>query len=70
VTTVVVPAGTTKVVTVPADQATFVRTTAGSGPVVAARLLAAPTPQGELVTASSLAPAPIVQHLTRLTPAS
>jgi hypothetical protein len=69
-TTVRVAAGTTKVVTVPADQATFVRTATGSGPLVAARLLTAPTPQGELVTASSLAPAPVVQHLTRLAPAS
>jgi hypothetical protein len=69
-TTVQVPAGTTKVVTVPADQPTFVRATTGSGPVVAARLLTAPTPQGELITSSALAPAPVVQHLTSLTPAS
>jgi hypothetical protein len=58
------------VVTVPADQATFVRATAGSGPLVAARLLTAPTPQGAIITASSLVPAPVVQHLTSLVPAS
>jgi hypothetical protein len=69
-TTVQVPAGTTQVVTGPADQPTFVRAADGSGPLVAARLLTAPTPQGELVTASSLVPAPVVQHLTSLVPAS
>jgi hypothetical protein len=69
-TTVRVRAGTTTTVTVPADQATFVRATTGSGPVVAARLLTAATPQGDLVTASSLAPAAVVQHLTPLAPGS
>jgi hypothetical protein len=69
-TTVQVPAGTTKVVTVPADQAAFLRAGPGSGPVVAARLLTAPTALGQLITAASLRPAPVVQHLTPLAPAS
>ncbi|HET8614876.1 MAG TPA: DUF5719 family protein [Actinomycetales bacterium] len=68
--TVRVATGTTTLVTVPADQATFVRTTTGSGPVAAARLLTSATPAGDLITASSLWPAPLVQHLTRLAPAS
>jgi hypothetical protein len=69
-TPVRVPAGTTTVVTIPADQATFVRVAPGSGPVVAARLLTAATPEGDLVTGSSLTPAAVVQHLTALAPGS
>jgi Family of unknown function (DUF5719) len=69
-TEVRVPAGTTKVVTIPADQATVVHAAEGSGPVVVARLLTAPTPQGALITGSSLVPAPVVQHLTPVAPAS
>lgn len=68
--TVRVRAGTTTNLTVPADQATFVRTAPGSGPVVAARLLTAATPQGDLVTGSSLVPAAVLQHLTPLAPGS
>jgi Family of unknown function (DUF5719) len=67
--TVRVPEGTTTVVTIPADEVTFVRAGPGSGPLVAARLLTAPTPQGALITASSLVPAPVVQHLTAVVPA-
>lgn len=70
VASVQIAAGTTQVVPIPADQATFVRVADGSGPVVAARLLVAATEQGDLVTGSSLRPAPVVQHLTALAPGS
>jgi hypothetical protein len=69
-TTVAVPAGTTKVVSVPAEQATYVRAVSGAGPVVASRLLTATTAEGDLVTASSLWPLAVVQHLRAITPAS
>jgi len=69
-TRVVVPAGTTKVVSVPAEQATYLRAVTGSGPVVASRLLTSTTDEGDLVTASSLWPLPVVQHLRAITPSS
>src|SRR5690606_16157471 len=58
-TSVRVRGGTTKVVTVPAGQPTFVRVTPGSSPVVAARVLTAANQQGDLVTGSSLTPAAV-----------
>jgi hypothetical protein len=68
--TVRVPARSTTLVPVPADQATFLRVSDRSGPVVSARVLTADTSEGTLLTASSLRPAAVVQHLTALTPGS
>lgn len=69
-TPVRVRGGTTAVVDVPADQPVVLRAAGGSGPVAASRVLTTATPQGDLISTSSLRPSALVQHLTPLVPAS